>query len=570
MIGQEEKQIFTYDNVEVISNTSIKDFGTVISQEENLSNDDSKVTIEIDIGVYFEVNDFKIEDELYALEEELIQSGKKPYLLARIIDNPGIFIWILGAFASIGGFLFGLDQSLISGASLYIPNALNISSSDMAMITGFTPLGAIFGAMNIIPTNELFGRKWAIIISAILCNVGTIMEAAAESFGVLLVGRIILGVSLGILSGTVPAYIAENSVSKWRGGLVSLYQCMVAFGVMCGYFVAAIFNNVSGNWRWTLGSSVVFSTMLLIGMFSLPESTRLLMRRGQKLDSYLVWKHARGFNSIEEKREFFVMERVVLYEKERNEDRMVFWDLLTKPRCYRPMIISIIFQLGAQQMSGVNSIQYFQASLLERAGLSRENAVYTSSVGGAAMFLATIPAILLIDRLGRRTLTLTFIPGVCIALLITGCSFLINDLGTRLGVYFLGMILFNIFWSVALGPGPWVFASEAYPTYLRSYGVSIAAICSWTGTFITTYPFQKMSDTMSSTGVFSGFYCGMVILSGIFLLLFMPETKNLTLEQINSVFQRSVQETVSINLRNTKQVWNNLLRFRFKQVWKLS
>lgn len=528
--------------------------------------------IEIDAGIYYDVDELKIENELGELEEELIQQGRKPFLMARIVKDPKFFIWVLGAFASIGGFLFGIDQSLISGASLYIPDALHITTSEMSMITGFTPLGAIFGALMIIPVNELFGRKYAIVVSAILCNVGTIMEAAAKNFGVLLGGRLILGVSLGILSGTVPAYIAENSNSRWRGGLVSMYQCMVAFGVMCGYFVAAIFHGVKGNWRWILGSSVVFSTILLVGMFTLPESTRFLMRRGKKLESYYVWKHTRGFSTDEEKREFFVMEQVVLYEKEMLKTRIIIFDFFKKPRCYRPMIVSIIFQLGGAQMSGVNSIQYFQASLMERAGLSQENAVYTSSVGGAAMFFATIPAILLIDRLGRRTLTLTFLPGVVIALLITGFSFLVNqnDLGPRLGVYLLGMILFNIFWSISLGPGPWVFASEVYPTYIRSYGVSIAAVCNWTGTFITTYPFQAMSDYMTSTGVFAGLYCGIIILTGILLLVFMPETKGLTLEQINAVFQRPVLETVRINLKNTKQTWNDLLHFRFRKVWKLS
>ncbi|KAK4526945.1 hypothetical protein GAYE_SCF29G4864 [Galdieria yellowstonensis] len=524
----------------------------------------------IDAGVYFEADDAKFKEELEQLEREVLQSRKKPYFAARFFKEPKKFIWFLASLASIGGFLFGVDQSLISGASLYIPSDLHIDSSRMSMIVGFTPLGAIFGALIIMPANDLFGRKYAIVIASILFTVGAILEADAHSFGVLLAGRMILGSALGLLSGTVPAYIAENCAVRWRGGLVSLYQCMVAFGVMCGYIIAAIFDGVSGNWRWMLGSSLLFSTILFFGMFTLPESTRWLMRKGRKLDSFLVWKYARGFDTYEERKEFFVMERVVLYELEQARDRLILLDFLRRPRCLRALIVAVIYQLGGQQMSGVNSIEYYQASLMEEAGLTAQKAVYSSLIGGGVMFFSTVPAIYFMDRLGRRQLTLTLIPGVCIGLFITGFSFQAKVLGVRLGIYLWGMITYTIFWSSGLGPGPWVFASEVYPTYLRSYGVSIAALCDWTGTFITTYPFKQMSDAMTSTGVFAGFYCGIVILVGILLLLFMPETKNLTLEEINEVFERPAIETMKINWRNTKETWHQLLHFRLDQVWKLS
>ncbi|ANB12194.1 myo-inositol transporter ITR1 [Sugiyamaella lignohabitans] len=158
--------------------------------------------VEIDAGVYFEVNETRINDELIALEDELITSGKRPYLASKIVPKPKYFVWLLASLASLGGFLFGLDQSLISGASLYIPQALGLSASELSMVVGFTPLGAIFGALIIMPTNDVLGRKWAIIVSSVLFTVGAIMEAAAQSFGVLLAGRMILGAALGLLSGT--------------------------------------------------------------------------------------------------------------------------------------------------------------------------------------------------------------------------------------------------------------------------------------------------------------------------------------------------------------------------------
>jgi sugar porter (SP) family MFS transporter len=526
-----------------------------------------RIVVEIDAGVYYEVNETQVNEDIATLEEELARSGKKPYVLGRLIKNPNVFIWVLAVLASISGFLFGVDQSLISGASIYLPKDLNLNDSELSMVVGFTPLGAIFGALIIMPVNEAIGRKYAIICSALLFTAGAILEAAAQSFGVLLAGRMILGSALGLMSGTVPAYIAENCAIKWRGGLVTLYQCMVAFGVMCGYVTAAIFDGVKGNWRYMLGSSVVYSTILFFGMLLMPESSRWLMQKGRKLDSYLVWKTARGFEALDERKEFFIMERVILYEKDMAKGRWVAMDLFTRPRCLRALAIAVSYQFLGQQLSGINSIEYYQATLMEATGLSPQDAVYSSLIGGGAMFLSTIPVIFLIDRLGRRTMALTFIPGVCVGLFVTGFSFLATSLGTRLGVYLTGMILFTAFWSLGVGAGPWVVASEVYPSYLRSYGVSIAALSDWVGTFVTTYPFEKMSVAMTSTGVFAGFYCGITVLIGVIVLLFMPETKNLSLEAINQVFEMPTSEVMRINMNNLKVTWNDLMHFRFKKVW---
>lgn len=538
-----------------------------IVRSEKKELQETTITIEVDAGVYEEVDEARIDEELAALDEELRASGKQAPLLSRIISNANVFIWILGSLASVSGFLFGIDQSLISGAALFMPSDLNLTTSEMSMVVGFTPLGAIFGAFTIMPVNEAIGRKWAIITAAMLFTVGAVLEAAAPDFAVMLSGRVILGAALGLSSGTVPAYIAESCAIRWRGGLVALYQCMVAFGVMCGYVVAAIFAGLPGNWRYILGSSVVFSAILFVGMLFMPESPRWLMRKGRKLDAFIVWKTARGLASPEERIEFFAMESVISYERDMAKGRWVALDLVTKPRCRRALVIAVAYQFLGQQLSGINSIEYFQATLMEGLGLSPLKAVYTSLIGGGAMFFATIPVIFLIDKLGRRTMALTFIPGVCVGLLITGCAFLAADLTKRLAIYLVGMILFTIFWSLAVGAGPWVVASEVYPSYLRSYGVSIAALSDWTGTFLTTYPFQKMVAAMTTTGVFAGFYNGITVLIGVIVLLYLPETKGLSLEAINTVFQMSCSEVLRMNVKNLGVTWRNLLQLRFKEVW---
>jgi len=517
-----------------------------------------------------DTEEIEMDKELQKLEEELRASGKKPFLAARIIPKPKVFIWFLASFASIGGLLFGLDQSLISGAELYIPSDLHIDSSRMSMITGFMALGAIFGALCVYPVNELLGRKWTIIVACLLYTAGGILEAAAGSFGVLLAGRMILGAGVGLETGTVPPYISENCAKRWRGGLVSLYQVNIDLGLLFGYIAAAIFVDVSGNWRWMLGSSLLFSTILLVAMLFLPESTRWLMRKGKKVDSYLVWKHVRGLETFEEKQEFFRMETLVLEELEASKTRWILLDFIRRPRCRRAVVYAILLQLVVQQFSGINSVLYYMGPLMERTGLSPQDAVYTSLIGGGTMFLSTIPAIYFMDRLGRRPVLLTLIPGVSIGLFIVGFSFKATNVKVEEGIYIWGVVVYEFFWGSCLGPTPWVVASEIYPTYLRSTGVSINALCNWLGTFTTTYAFNDMLDAMTPTGTFVGLYNGVVIFGGIYLLFFMPETKNLTLEEMDQLFERPTKEIVHENWENTKQVWRDLLHFRFREVWKLS
>lgn len=149
--------------------------------------------VQIDAGEYIEIDDVAIAEDITSLERELEESGKKKFLSARYLKTPKTFIWFLATLASVGGFLFGVDQSLISGAALYIPNDIDITESQMSMVVGFTPLGAMFGALILMPTNDLFGRKWAIVISSIIFTVGAILEAIPQTFSVLLAGRLVLG-----------------------------------------------------------------------------------------------------------------------------------------------------------------------------------------------------------------------------------------------------------------------------------------------------------------------------------------------------------------------------------------
>jgi MFS family permease len=153
----------------------------------------------------------------------------------------------------------------ISGANLSLPDDLGFSERQQSLVNGLMPAGAVVGALLLSPANEYLGRRGAIILSTILYTVGAALEAGAVNYAMMLSGRLVLGLGIGIETGTVPVYVAETVERRFRGNLVSLYQFNIALGEVFGFVVAAIFIRIEGNWRYILGSSLVFSTIMFTG-----------------------------------------------------------------------------------------------------------------------------------------------------------------------------------------------------------------------------------------------------------------------------------------------------------------
>jgi MFS family permease len=309
------------------------------------------------------------------LEKQVQDEGAKKSIFDLEFKNPKHFTWLLVAFASMGGLLSGLDQSLISGANLFLPDDLGLTTSQNSLVNSGMPLGAVGGAIILSPCNEWFGRRWSIIISCILYTIGAALEAGSINFGTIVAARVILGFGVGLEGGTVPVYVAETVERRLRGNMVSLYQFNIALGEVLGYAVAAMFLSVPGNWRYILGSSLVFSTIMLIGMLFMPESPRFLMHKGKVLDAYKVWRRIRGTRDIESREEFFVMK--VSTEEEEAEvaagtgsRRFPWLDFFTKPRARRAIIYAnVMIFLG--QFTGINAIMYYMSVLMSQIGFNK-------------------------------------------------------------------------------------------------------------------------------------------------------------------------------------------------------
>ncbi len=379
----------------------------------------------------------------------------------------------------------------------------------------------------------------------------------------IITARVILGIGVGLEGGTVPVYVAETVESRVRGNLVSLYQFNIALGEVLGYAVAAMFLHVPGNWRYILGSSLVFSTAMLLGMLFLPESPRFLMHKGRVLDAYKVWKRIRGVEDPAAREEFFVMRASVLHERQVVAEgavnkRFPWLDFFTVPRARRALVYAnIMILLG--QLTGVNAIMYYMSVLMSQIGFDAEKANYMSLVGGGALLLGTIPAVFLMEKYGRRFWANTMLPGFFIGLVVIGVSYQI-PLDTNLrgaeACYLIGLVLYMGFFG-CYACLTWVVPSEVYPTYLRSYGMTTSDALLFLASFVVTYNFSAMQQAMTRTGLTLGFYGGIAVVGWFYQLLFMPETKDKTLEEIDLLFQRPTGEIVAENARNIGRALRN-------------
>lgn len=473
--------------------------------------------------------------------------------------NKAHMTYFLGFFASMAGILSGLDQLLISGANVFMPKALGLTDHEESLVSSLMPLGAVLGSIIISPLNEYVGRRPSLVISCLFYTLGAGLCAGARNVGTMYAGRFTLGIGIGIEGGCVGIYVAECCLPHLRGGLVSLYQMNIALGEVLGYAVAAIFYDVPGNWRFILGSSLVFSTILFIGLFFLPESPRFLIHKEKYGEAYGVWKRLRDISDDNNKLEFMEMRQAAMQEHQERVDnnRKYLWtDFFTKPRARRALVYSnIMIFLG--QFTGVNGIMYYMLRLMSNIGFTTKNSVFMSLVGGGALLIGTIPAVLLMDRFGRRLWANTMLPMCFLGLLLVGIGYLINidtNLPAAEGVYLTGLIIYMGFFG-SYACLTWVVPAESFPTYLRSYGMTVSSANLYLCAFIITYNFSRMQKAMSNTGLTLGFFGGIAVVGWIYQMLCMPETKNKTLEEIDDIFEKPTKQIMRENLANMGIKW---------------
>lgn len=468
--------------------------------------------------------------------------------------SPRALVLSLGIFASFAGMLSGLDQSIISGATYGIDGALHPDSNESSLISSLMPLGAMAGSIMMTPLNHFFGRRMSIVISCLWYTLGGGLCAGSRSVSMLYAGRFILGIGIGIEGGCVGIYISECVPPSVRGNLVSMYQFMLAFGEVVGYACCAVFFDVHGGWRFMLGSTLVFSTILLFGVFLLPESPRWLMSKGKEGRAWNVWKSLRSAEDKDSIMEFLEMRQTLHAESEQAKNEKAwerYLELFVIPRNRRALIYAVMMVMFGQ-MTGINAVLYNMGRLVGAMDFGDRESVLMSMVGGGALMLGTIPAILWMDKFGRRVwaqnLVVFFIGLVLVGV---GYSISIHDhRSAALGVYFTGMILYMGFFGT-YACLTWVLPAESFNLRTRAQGMSICSASLYLWSFIVTYNFDRMQKKMTYQGLTIGFYGGIAVCGFFYQLFFMPETKDRTLEEIDDIFSMKTKDLMKLNIKST-------------------
>jgi len=454
-----------------------------------------------------------------------MSTAKIPQSIAIPSESQGSkFVYLAAAIAALGGLLFGYDTGVISGAELFFKNDFTLSTFALEVIVSGVLAGAATGALAGGRLADLFGRRKLLIVTAIIFAAGAVICALAMSAVTLIVGRIIVGLGIGLSSGTVPVYISEVSPAEARGWQVSLFQLAITVGILLAYVVDYAFAKSEG-WRWMFGLAVIPAAIFALGMLYLPESPRWLARSGNRESARTVLMRIRGTANVDAE----------MHEVEGTLDKATesarISDLFAPS--LRPALIVGIGLAIFQQVTGINTVIYYAPIILQTAGISSASGAILATAGiGVVNVLMTIVSMWLIDRIGRRPLLLVGIGGMTISLGILSLAFHISvRSGALAWLAVISMMAYVASFAISLGPIFWLLIAEIYPLKIRSSSEGLAATFNWGSNLLVTLTFLTLVQRFGASPTFL-LYALFALAAWIFSHRYVPETKGRTLEQI--------------------------------------
>ncbi|KAF2134444.1 MFS sugar transporter-like protein [Dothidotthia symphoricarpi CBS 119687] len=443
----------------------------------------------------------------------------------------------------------GMDQTAVNGAQLYYFEEFGIGEEQVwlrGLLNGAPYLcSCLIGCWSNAPLNRYFGRRGTIFISCIISFVTGIWMACANNWPNLLCARFALGFAVGAKSSTTPVYAAESAAKTIRGALTMMWQMWTAFGIMLGFIVSVAFENVTilgrlSPWRWMLASTSIPPLIVCVQVYFCPESPRWYMEKGKFDKAFNALCRLRK-HKIQAARDMYYAYKLLEIEQAERQGKSL-WKEFFFVRRNRRAAQSSFFVMTLQQYCGVNVIAYYSSSIFEQAGFSRSEALLTSMGTGVTNFLFAIPAVYTIDTFGRRNLLLTTFPLMGLCLIWCGMSFFMPELDSngqpsqaRLGSIAAAIYTFMAVYSPGEGPVPFTYSAEAFPLHLRDIGMSFATATCWGFNFILSLTWPALVDAFTPQGAF-GWYAAWNFFGWIYCYFLLPETKALTLEELDTVF----------------------------------
>ncbi|PXX71800.1 sugar porter (SP) family MFS transporter [Nocardia tenerifensis] len=427
---------------------------------------------------------------------------------------------------AVGGFLFGYDTGVVSGALLYISAEFDLNSVQQGSIVSVLLIGAMIGAMSAGRIADRLGRRKALGIESAVFIVGTLIAVAAQDYWLLLIARLVLGLAVGAASATVPVYLSEISPAPIRGRILSMNQLMITVGIVVSYLVDFGFSG-SESWRAMFAVGLVPAVVLCLGMvFVVPESYAWLLAHGHVDEARKLVTSVAGGELAER-----VIQRFRQDEGQTPRQVTGVRALLAAP--VRPALIVGVTLAAIQQFGGINTIIYFAPTIIENTGLTASNSIFYSVFIGLVNLIMTVVSIGTVDRFGRRLLLVVSLLGMLVAVTLLGLSFII-EMSPRLSLVF--MVLYIASFAGGLGPVFWVIVGEIFPPQSRAAGSSAATTVNWFSNFVVSQAFLPLAGVLGQGQTFLVF--GVICLLGLlFVTRFVPETKNRGYDEIDTALR---------------------------------
>jgi SP family galactose:H+ symporter-like MFS transporter len=432
------------------------------------------------------------------------------------------FIHIIVSVAALGGLLFGYDTGVISGAILFIKKSFSLSPQLQEIVVSAVLVGAVIGAVTGGRLADRFGRRRLIILSAVIFSIGAVATALAPLISLLIAGRIVVGIAIGIASFIAPMYISELAPARVRGSLVSVNQLAITVGIVVSYLVDYAFSGL-GAWRMMLGLAAVPSIILALAMWRLPSSPRWLVARGSMDKARSVLGRIRRSSEIDAE----VKEIKRSLEKQKGSGV-----LLSHPMLRMALFVGIGLAVF-QQLTGINTVIYYAPTIFEFAGFKTAGFSILATVGVGLVNVAfTLLAIRLIDRVGRRPLLLGGVAGQIVGLVILGLAFQLHQLARFIGyIAVASLAIYVASFAIGLGPVFWLMISEIYPLKVRGAAMSLATVVNWGVNLAVAVTFLTLVGAVGRPGTF-WIYAGIGIAAWLFFYFLVPETRGKSLEEI--------------------------------------
>ncbi|CAN1249203.1 Probable inositol transporter 2 [Linum perenne] len=455
-----------------------------------------------------------------AFKECFALTWKNPYVLRLAFS------------AGIGGLLFGYDTGVISGALLYIRDDFKSVDRQTVLqesIVSMAVAGAIIGAAVGGWANDKYGRKIALMVADFLFFIGAVIMAASPGPATLIVGRVFVGLGVGMASMTSPLYISEASPAKIRGALVSTNNFLITGGQFLSYLINLAFTKVPGTWRWMLGVAGIPALLQFVLMMFLPESPRWLFRKGKEEEAKIILRKIFPPEDVEAE----IQDLKDSVEKEKINFRKL-WQTKT---VRRGLIAGVGLQVF-QQFVGINTVMYYSPTIVQLAGFaSNQTALLLSLVTAGLNALGSIVSIYFIDRTGRKKLLLISLFGVAVSLGLLAGIFHQTRCPSKFGwLALIGLALYIISFSPGMGTAPWIVNSEIYPLRFRGVCGGIAATANWISNLIVAQTFLSLTEAIGTDMTFLLF--GIVSVVGFFfVIIYVPETKGLPIEEVEKMLE---------------------------------